>query len=205
MSEAEPQGPKRHTLFEDAQGLATGTAMVTLGVALLQHLGLATGQIAGLSLLVSHWTGFGFGPVFFVLNLPFYWLAATRLGLRFTVKTFLSVALLTLLTTLRPDFLTFGETQPLVGALIAGACAGVGLLAIFRHGASLGGFGILAFYLQERFGFRAGWTQLAVDAGVFALALLSLPWQAVALSLAGAAATNLTIAVNHRRDWYVAM
>lgn len=54
--------------------------MVALGLAFLQDVGLVTGQIAGLALLISAWTGFDFGPVFFVLNLPFYWLSAPQIG-----------------------------------------------------------------------------------------------------------------------------
>ena len=64
--------------------------------------------------------------------------------------------------------------------------------------------GILALYLQEKTGFRAGWTQLTFDAGVFALALTVVPWVQVAWSALGALVLNLVIAINHRRDWYVA-
>ncbi len=208
MSDPEPPAeapPPRHSPLDDAQGLTLGVCMVTLSLAFLQSLGLVTGQIAGLALLVSIWTGFAFGPVFFVLNLPFYALAVKRLGWRFTLKSFSAVALLTLLTTIRPDLLRFEHVEPLTGAVLAGMTAGVGLLVIFRHGASLGGFGVLAFWLQDRFGIRAGWTQMAVDAAVFALAVFTLPAGAVFYSVIGAVVLNLVIAINHRRDRYVAM
>lgn len=196
---------RRHSALDDAQGLVLGTAMVALGLSLLQHLGLVTGQIAGLALLVSTWTGLAFGKVFFVLNLPFYWLAIRRIGWRFTLKTFAAVALLAVMTTVRPELLTYAHVEPLTGAVLAGMASGLGVLAVFRHGASLGGIGVVAFYLQDRFGFRAGWTQLAVDAIVFTLAALTLPLGAVLYSLAGAVVMNLVIAINHRRDWYVAL
>ncbi len=200
-----PDPLRRHSALDDAQGLFIGTSLVALGLAILQSAGLVTGQIAGLALLVSTWTGLPFGPVFFVLNLPFYWLAIRRLGWRFALKTFACVAGLTLLTMARPHLLSFAHVQPLAGAVTAGICMGLGLLAVFRHGASLGGIGVVAFYLQDRFGFRAGWTQIIVDAVVFALALFTLPASAVLWSLCGALAMNLVITINHRRDWYVAM
>ena len=196
--------PQRHSAFEDAQGLFAGTALVALGLAFLQHLGLVTGQLAGLALLVSIWTGAGFGPVFFALNLPFYWLAVRRMGWAFTLKTFIAVALVSGFTMLRPEVLDFARLDPLAGAVLAGLAQGAGLLAIFRHRASLGGVGIVALYLQDRTGFRAGWTQLGVDLVVLGLALLTLPWGAVAWSLLGAVVLNLVIAVNHRRDRYIA-
>lgn len=203
---AAPETPlRRHSTLDDAQGLILGVSMVALGLGFLQHLGFVTGQIAGLALLVSTWTGFAFGPVFFVLNLPFYWLAIRRIGWRFTLKTFAAVAGLAGLTSLRPEVLVFEHVQPLVGVVLAGMVMGLGLLAVFRHGASLGGIGVVAFYLQDRFGFRAGWTQLIVDAVVFSLAYFTLPTPAVLYSLAGALVMNLVITINHRRDWYVAM
>lgn len=200
-----PDAIRRHTLLDDVQGILLGSGMVALALSFLQYLGLVTGQIAGLSLLVAHWTGFGFGAVYFVLNLPFYWLAIRRLGWRFTLMTFAAVALFSLFTLIRPEVLTYDHVQPAVGAILAGMTAGAGLLAIFRHGASLGGFGVAALYIQDRFGFRAGWTQILVDAVVFTLAAFTLPLPALLLSMLGALVTNLIIAINHRRDWYVAM
>lgn len=196
--------PQRHSVLEDAQGLFAGTALVALGLACLQHLGLVTGQIAGLALLISIWTGAAFGPVFFVLNLPFYWLAVRRMGWAFTVKTFLAVVLVSGFTMIRPEVLRFDVLDPLVGTVLAGIAQGAGLLAIFRHRASLGGVGIVALHIQDRTGFRAGWLQLGVDLVVFALALLTLPVGAVAWSLIGAVVLNAVIAINHRRDRYIA-
>ncbi len=193
----------RHTTLEDAQGLFIGTVMVSLGIALLQHLGLATGQIAGLAILVSDWTGLGFGPVFFCLNLPFYWLAIRRMGRAFAIKTFVAVALITIFSSIQPDILAFGEVTPAVGALVAGIVSGMGLLAVFRHRASLGGIGVLAVYLQDRYNFPAGWTQMCVDAVVFTLAIFTLEPMAVFYSVISAIAMNLVIAINHRRDRYV--
>ena len=200
-----PPPHARHTAFEDAQGLFVGSALAAFGVAILQHLGLVSGQIAGLALLVAHRTGWGFGPVFFILNAPFYVLAWMRMGPAFTIKTVIAVVLVSVFVTVQPTVLSFAHVTPAVGAVLAGMVSGAGLLAIFRHRASLGGTGILAVYLQERTGFRAGCTQMAVDAVVFALALFTLAPSAVLLSVLGAAVLNLVIAVNHRADRYIGM
>jgi uncharacterized membrane-anchored protein YitT (DUF2179 family) len=193
-----------HTPFEDAQGLAYGVTMAAVSVTILTHLGLITGQTAGLAVLLSYVTGLPFGAIFFALNLPFYWFGYRRLGLAFTAKTFTAVAALSLLSTLVPGWLSFSTLNPLFGALLAGLMSGAALLAIFRHGGSLGGIGILGLWLQDRSGFRAGHLQLAFDAALFTAAIFILPLPIVALSFAGALATNLVIAVNHRREWYVA-
>lgn len=196
--------PAKHTLFEDAQGLAFGAAMCAFGVVILTGAGLVTGQTAGLAVLISYVTGWGFGPVFFAINIPFYALAWIRQGRDFTVKTFAAVAMISALSLVMPDLVDVLPSHPAVAAVLFGMISGAGLLAIFRHRASLGGVGILAYDLQERFGWRAGWVQLGVDCVIFALAALVLPFSAVLWSLLGAAVLNAILAINHRRDRYIA-
>ncbi|WP_414897985.1 YitT family protein [Rhodovulum sp. YEN HP10] len=199
-----PLPAPRHTLPDDIQGLVFGTLLVALSVSLLKSAGLVTGQIAGLSLVGAYATGLGFGPVFFVLNLPFYWLGYRRMGRAFVLKTFAAVALLSVFSELLPHVLAIGPVHPLAASLLAGVTAGAGLLALFRHGASLGGVGIMALWLQDSRGIRAGWVQLGFDTVVFALAFAVIPPLTVLWSMAGAAVLNLIIATNHRRDRYIA-
>ena len=196
--------PDHHTPLEDAQGLFAGVLLVALGLVLMEHLDLTVGSTAGFALVLSYATGWGFGLLFFLVNLPFYALAIGRMGWAFTLKTFLAVGLLSLMAEVLPLVFAYGTVNRVFGAIAGGLLIGFGLLALFRHRASLGGAGILAFYCQERFGWRAGFVQLAVDALVFALALFVLdPWS-VALSVASAVAMNMFLAVNHRTDRYIA-
>ncbi|SIP89782.1 Uncharacterised 5xTM membrane BCR, YitT family COG1284 [Paracoccus thiocyanatus] len=193
----------RHSPVEDAQGLAYGSFMAAVGVLLLTHLGFVTGQTAGLAILISYATGWGFAPVFFLVNLPFYWLGYRRLGLGFMLKSFIAVAAMSVLVATLPAGLQFGHVHPALGALLVGFLTGSALLALFRHGASLGGVGIVALYVQDATGFRAGWTQMIFDACIFACALMLRDWQTVGWSFLGAVVVNLVIAINHRRDRYV--
>lgn len=193
-----------HSVVDDAQGIAYGTVMAAFGIVVLTHLGLVTGQTAGLAVLISYATGWGFGPVFFVVNIPFYIVGYLRMGLVFTLKTFVAVAALSGLTMLMPGWIGFAHLSPAFGAILFGLVSGSALLALFRHGASLGGVGIVALVLQDRFGMRAGWVQLGFDAVLFSMAFLVVDAVTVLWSFLGAAVVNLTIAINHRRDRYVA-
>lgn len=194
-----------HTLLEDAQALLTGTLLCALGLQFLGQSGLITGQTAGAALVISYASGWAFGLVFFLINLPFYWLGYRRIGLAFTVKSFVSVCLLAGLSALLPRYMDVTSVQPLVAAVLFGVTSGVGLLILFRHGSSLGGVGIVALMLQDRIGLRAGWLQMGFDVVLFALALLWLPADRVLWSLPGVMVLNLVIAVNHRRDRYIAV
>lgn len=200
MSEA-----PRHSTLDDAQGLLFGTSMCALGVVCLQQLGLVTGQIAGLAVVLSYATDIGFGVWFFVLNLPFYGLALRRIGLRFTLKTLIAVVAVSAIAEALRGLVEVSWAHPAPGAILIGMILGAGLLATFRHGASLGGVGVVALCLQDKTGFRAGWTQILVDVAVFAAAFAVLPWTAVLWSALGALVLNLVIALNHRRDRYVAL
>lgn len=198
-----PLRPTPHSPLEDAQGLASGITLCALGMVLLTSAGLMTGQTAGLALLIAYASGWPFAAVFFAVNLPFYVLAFTRMGLRFTLKTFAAVAGLSGLVALLPAAIAFERLHPGVAAALFGVVTGAGLLAIFRHGASLGGVGIVALIAQERIGIQAGWVQLGFDAALFALAFLVIPPGLVLWSLLGALVVNLILAINHRRDRYI--
>lgn len=194
----------RHNLFDDAQGLITGTLFVALGLQLFRQAGLMTGGTAGIALATHYALGWHFGAVFFAINLPFYWLAWRRMGRRFTLKTFVAVALLSLLSEQLPRLLAIEQVQPLFAAIAGGLLIGAGFLILFRHRASLGGLNVLVLWLQERTGWRAGYMQLGLDVVIL---LASSPWvdaQRLLLSVLGAAAMNLALAINHRPDRYVA-
>ncbi len=202
----EPNAPKSnaHSLMDDAQGITFGAIMASFGIVILTHLGFVTGQTAGLAVLISYATGWSFGLVFFLVNLPFYWLGYKRMGGVFVAKTFAAVAILSVASAVLPDYVSFATLHPAVGAILFGFISGAGLLALFRHGASLGGVGIVALYLQDKTGFKAGWTQLLFDLAVFALALALRDPVTVAWSFLGALILNMVIMMNHRRDRYIA-
>lgn len=196
--------PDRHSLIDDAQGIAYGAVMAAFAITVLTNLGLVTGQTAGLAVLVSYATGWGFGPVFFAVNLPFYWFGYRRFGAVFVAKTFLAVAAVSVLAQTMPGWVVFASLNVAFGAVLYGFVAGSALLALFRHGASLGEIGILALYVQDRTGWRAGWVQMGFDIVLFAAAFALRDPVSVLWSLLGALVLNLVIAINHRRDRYIA-
>nr|WP_254068152.1 YitT family protein [Acidovorax sp. SRB_14] len=194
-----------HSPTEDAVAVFTGVLLISVGVAFYTSAGLLTGGTAGLAFLLHYATGIGFGKIFFAINLPFYWLALRKMGRAFTLKTFVAVLLLSVVTELQAHFLRFAELQPLYAAITGGLITGTGFLVLFRHRCSLGGVGILALYLQNRYGWRAGKAQMGVDCCIVLLALWTVEPVRVAWSVAGAVALNLVLAMNHRPGRYMAV
>lgn len=197
------QMQSRHGPYEDVLALVTGAALVALGLTLYAKATLLTGSTSGLALLIQYATGIGFGWLFFIINLPFYALALVRMGVAFTIRTFCAVLLVSVFTTYSGAWIDIGYLHPFYAALVGGSLIGIGMLILFRHRASLGGANILVLYLQDRFGLRAGYVQLGIDAVILAAGLLVVPADRVALSLLGAVAINLVLALNHRPGRYV--
>lgn len=193
----------RHGYYEDAQALFAGTLFVAMALMLFGQAGLLIGSTAGVAFLLHYVTGVSFGKLFFLINLPFYWFAWTRMGHEFTLKTFLSVALLSLLTELFPHVMHVDYLNPLFAAVLGGLLLGTGCLFLARHKSSLGGATIVSLYLQQRYGMRAGKVQMAIDCVVVLLALFIVPIDRVAYSVLGVVVMSGFLWISHRPGRYV--
>ncbi|MBF58552.1 YitT family protein [Halomonas sp. FeN2] len=197
----------QHRPYEDMMAMLLGTFFVALGVTFYTHAVLLTGSTAGLALLLSYMTssvtGWGFGVYFFAINLPFYYLAVKRMGWSFTLRTFAAIGLVSLFSELTQGWVQFASVPSIYAALMGGALMGIGMLMLFRHRTSLGGINILALYLQDKHGLRAGYVQLAIDGVILLIALTQLPLDRVGYSVLGALTLNLIIALNHKPGRYI--
>ena len=188
----------RHGTYEDAQALFSGTLFVAMALMLFNQAGLLIGSTAGMAFLLHYVTDISFGKLFFVVNLPFYWFAWTRMGREFTLKTFVSVALLSLLTELFPHVMQVSYINPLFASLLGGLLLGTGCLFLARHRSSLGGATIVSLYMQNRYGVRAGKVQLAIDCVVLLLALFVVPLERVFYSVLAAVVMGVFLWISHR-------
>lgn len=194
---------EHHSFIDDAQGLFTGVLMMSLGIFLLKSAGLYSGGTMGLALALHYWTNISLGWLIMLVNLPFYLLAYFRFSKNFVFKTLLSISFLSLFVSLIPDWLLIEQTNPYFAAVMGGLLIGVGLIQLFRHRSSTGGFNVLVLYLQDLRGWNAGLTQMVLDFIVIALAILSGSGNIIVASFLGAAVVNLAISINHRPGRYI--
>lgn len=203
---AEPElRTSQHSIYEDAIAVVMASLFMAFGIALYAKTALVTGGTAGLALLLHHGSGHAFWLAFLVVNLPFYLLATVRMGWRFALRTFFAVTLVALFSKYMPSWVEFARLDPLVATVIGGGLMGNGLLMLFRHRTALGGINILAIFLQEKWGVRAGYFQLGLDLAILAGAYFVLKPESLLLSVAGALIVNLTLAINHRPGRYLGM
>ena len=193
---ARPARP--YPVLDDAQGFATAVLLVGLGLAVLRSAHLLTGGLPGLAFVLNYASGWPLGWTLLIVNLPFIAFGWHAFGLRFTWKTMLVVAGLSLSVEGIGRVLSVHSAHPLAAAVAGGLLIGVGLLILFRHGASLGGFGVLALFLQRRYGWRTGAVQMACDAAIVASAFALVEPSRVGYSIVSAVMVNLVLLWNHR-------
>lgn len=194
---------EKHSLHEDVLAMLLGTLFVAFGVVIYSKAVLLVGGMAGMALLLQYLTGMNFWIAFSVINLPFYYLALKRMGWRFTLRAFVAVSLVSLLSRLTPYWVDFSRLDPAYAAVIGGGLCGTGLLMLFRHRTGIGGVNILAIFLQETWGIRAGYFQLAVDLAILGAAFFVLTPEHLLLSILGATVVNMIIGMNHKPGRYL--
>lgn len=192
----------RHTALEDVHALLIGSSFIAVGLTLLKAAGLVTGGVAGVALIISYLTDWPVGVTFFVLNLPFYFLAQRTLGWTFTFKTLATNLLLAGLAWGMPYWLKVERVDPIFSAVFGGTIIGMGVLALARHKSSVGGIGVLALWLYEKRGISAGKVQLAADCLVVIAAFTVISWDKLLLSILSAVALSVVIIANHKPGRY---
>lgn len=150
-------------LASDWYAILEGCFLVSLGICFLNASTLLVGGTAGVAVIVNTWIPLTFGSWFFLINLPFFFLALRQMGKTFSLRSLLSIGIVSALSDLLGYFIRFEALPTALSAMIGGGLIGVGLIVIFRFGSSLGGVNILALFLEERFGIHAGKVMLCMD------------------------------------------
>ncbi|NML10743.1 YitT family protein [Sphingobium sp. AR-3-1] len=195
--------PRPHSLAEDGYAIAIGCAFIALGLMMLKAANLVTGGMAGIALLLSYLVHWSPATLFLLINIPFFLFAGRAMGVAFGLKTlFANVAIMGVGLAM-PAALQIARISPFFAALFGGSIIGFGILAIARHGAGVGGVGVIALILQRSRGWNAGRTQMLCDIAILLASLPVLSVERFGLSILSAAAINAVLIVNHRPGRYI--
>ncbi|MFC0211094.1 YitT family protein [Paenibacillus chartarius] len=116
---------------------------------------IASGGVAGVSILVQHWTGLQPAITQWALNIPLFLLGLWTLGRRFGVRAAVGSVvfpLCVLLTSKLPPL----TDNTLLASLYGGIGTGLGLGIVFRGRGSTGGLGLAAQMLHKFTGISLG-------------------------------------------------
>lgn len=193
---------QKHSIKEDWIAILTGSFLTAQGIFFLQSAQLITGGTAGLSLLLSQLTAIGFGTLYFITNIPFFILAWHRLGYQFVINSIVSCALVSLIVDHLPTVISIDSADPFYCAVAGGLLMGLGMLILFRHRSSLGGFNILCLLVQDRTGISVGKTQLTIDTSILLASFFFISPLLLAISVLGAVILNIVLGMNHKPSRY---
>ncbi|KOO12857.1 hypothetical protein AKJ18_21255 [Vibrio xuii] len=193
---------EKHSRKEDWIAILTGTFLVAQGVFFLQSASLLTGGTTGLALLASQFVPLSFGVLYFAANCPFYLLAWKRFGSRFAFNSAISGALVSIFADHLYLVISLDSINAVYCAVAGGLLMGLGMLILFRHRSSLGGFNVLCLFIQDKFGISVGKSQLAIDFVILVASFFFVSPEVIGLSILGAIALNLVLAMNHKPTRY---
>ncbi len=198
-----PTAGRPHSVIEDAYALVIGCILLVIGLIFLKAAGLATGGIAGIALILSYVSGVPAGVLFTLVNLPFLAFATWAMGRRFAAKTVLvNIGIATFSAWSRLSIRVV-EVHPFFAAIFGGTVIGMGILALARHQAGVGGTGVVTLWLQRTRGWNAGYVQIAIDLVIVGAAAPVIGGGALGWSLLSATATSLILVAWHRPGRYI--
>ncbi|EAR56536.1 hypothetical protein SKA34_01477 [Photobacterium sp. SKA34] len=192
----------KHPVHENMIAILTGTFIVAQGIFFLQQSQLLTGGTTGLALLLTHFVDISFGKLYFLMNCPFYLMAWFRMGKSFAISSIVSGALVSIMVDNLHHVLAISWLNPIYCAVIGGLLMGLGMLILFRHHTSLGGFNVLVLFLQEKFGISAGKIQMSIDISILVASFFFVSTTTLLLSILGAITLNIVLAMNYKPGRY---
>ena len=143
---------------------------------------IAPGGLTGVAAILADIFPLGVGLIAFWLNVPLFLLGWRQVGWRFSVRSFLSMTLLSAAIDLFP--VVDLASDALLAALFGGAVMGAGLGLVIRAGATTGGTDLAAGVVHKRFlVLSVASILLMIDGAVVVLAALRFGLQAGFLAL----------------------
>lgn len=140
------------------------------------------GGIVGISIILSHLTGWRLGLFIFVLNIPFFFIGYKQIGKTFALSTVLGITVLSLTTIFLHDWPVFTEDL-LLATVFGGIVLGAGVGIVIRYGGSLDGTEILAILANKRLPFSVGEVIMFFNIFIFGTAGFIFGWDRAMYSL----------------------
>ena len=203
---------KEEVIYEIERGLMSilGAFLYAAGINLfVVPAGLYTGGLMGICQVIrtvlTTLLGMDFGSldiagiIYYVINIPIFFIAFRRLGRKFFFKTLVSVTAITLFMSLIPPVVIVEDIMAacVVGGIVSGA--GVGIL--LRMGSSGGGMGVIGVLLTKwKKNFSVGKVNLLMNLVLYGTCLFLFDTGVVVYSVIYAAAYSLAMDRMHTQN-----
>lgn len=203
---------REELLYEGKRSLAciAGAAVYALGINLfVVPAGLYAGGIMGISqvirTLLAEYLHLDFGTldvaglIYYVINIPIFILAFTRLGKFFFAKTVITVtAMSAFLSAIPPTKIV---EDNMAACVVGGILAGAGLGAVLRLGSSGGGMDVIGVMLAKwKKDFSVGQVNLLMNLALYGTCLFLFDEEVVVYSVIYAAVSSLAMDRMHTQN-----
>lgn len=203
---------KEELIYEGKRSLAciAGAAVYAVGINLfVVPAGLYAGGIMGISqvirTLLTEYLHLNFGTldiaglIYYVINIPIFILAFTRLGKNFFIKTLITVtAMSAFLSAIPPTKIV---EDNMAACVVGGILAGAGLGMVLRLGSSGGGMDVIGVILAKwKRDFSVGKVNLLMNLALYGTCLFLFDEAVVVYSIIYAAASSLAMDRMHTQN-----
>jgi len=146
---------------------------------------IATGGVAGLSIVGHYLSGLPTGAIMLTLNLPLLAIGLKYFGKKFLLRTIYAIVVASFLTDLFVINLHFERLtdQLMLATIYGGVLVGIGLALVFKGDASAGGGTVIARIISQKTRFKTGQVLFTMD--VFVISSAALTFRNVELALWG--------------------
>ncbi len=126
---------------------------------------ITTGGVTGIAALIYFATGIQVGISYFCINLILLMISIKELGFKFSVKTVISVIILTFLLTLLQSLIKepLVKNEPFMNCMLGGVLCGIGLGLVFNFKGSTGGTDIVVLIINKYKDISIGKSMLICD------------------------------------------
>jgi len=140
------------------------------------------GGIVGISIIMSHLSGWRLGLFIFILNIPFFFIGYKQIGKTFALSTLLGITVLSLTTSFLHEVPVFTEDL-LLATVFGGIVLGSGVGIVIRYGGSLDGTEILAILANRKLPFSVGEIIMFFNIFIFGTAGFVFGWDRAMYSI----------------------
>jgi uncharacterized membrane-anchored protein YitT (DUF2179 family) len=140
------------------------------------------GGITGISIMLSHISGWKLGIFLFLLNLPFVYMGYKQMGKTFAFSTVYGIIVLSIFTSFFHPIPPFTE-DILLATVFGGMILGIGVGLVIRNGGALDGTEILAIVINKKVPFSVGQIIMFINLFILGAAGFVFSWDRAMYSL----------------------
>lgn len=203
---------KENVIYEGRRTLGSvlGALVYAVGINLfVVPAGLYTGGLMGICQVIRtiltqqfgmDFAGFDIaGIIYYVINIPIFIIAFTRMGKRFFFKTLVSVTSMTIFLSVIPVFTVMEDAM--ASCMVGGILAGAGVGIVLRMGSSSGGMDVVGVILTKwKKNFSVGMVNLMMNLVLYTVCLFLFDVEIVVYSIIYSAVHSLAMDKLHTQN-----